>query len=210
MRSVGVFGGQLYASDTSGDTNYQGISKIGTALPTTGQSTGITGLPGTLTAGSDNWVFVFESSSSLYVADASNIASYNVVQYTLTSGTWALTSTISLNTTAPIYSIAGRTVGGSFVLYATTSKVLYAYTTASATTVVVATASVGVFRGVATVPINPAWIAASITGTASQTPSQTATTTSTRSSTPSVSSTSSNSGECPRGRCVHGCVLASE
>ena len=173
---------------------------MGAGLPTSSVATG--GGNTLVVSVSGAWTFVFESSTSLYVADDSSIATANVRHAVKTGSTWAVAGSISLNTTSPIYSITGRTEGGAFVLYACSPSVLYRYDTVASAASIVATASPStLFRGVALPPRNATFLVASVppsfTGTASPTASQTAsstnTATQTASQTPTPTQTSSPS-----------------
>ena len=158
-------------------------------------------VPGTVGTTTNSWTFVFASATLLYVADTYSVATYNVIQYTYSGSSWARGGLISLSTTAPIYSIAGRLVGSSFVLYASTPSTLYAYDTVAQASTILAVAPTGtVFRGVALPPQNSSWLLATpastrtATSTPSQTGSQTTTPSNTATATPSSSQTSTQSG----------------
>lgn len=90
------------------------------------------------------------TTSSLWVADDSDLAAYNVVQYNIALLSWPLVRTVSLAPGEAMYSLVGRYEGsmGSWVLYGTTSAALYRYdtTTADGTATVVALASGGSSR----------------------------------------------------------------
>ena len=175
VRSATIFNGQLYVADSALDAGWLGISTMGVGLPNSYSQSSVI-LPGMAGATTmDPWTFVFENSASMYVADTYNTNQYNVVGWALVAGQWSPVSFISLEVGTPIRSIAGRTINGSFVVYAVSPTTLYAYTVSTGASVVVTTASAGVFRGVGLVPVWTNWIAASRTGTATQTPSQTAT-----------------------------------
>ena len=138
------------------------------------------------------WQFVFASATVVWVSDDSNLAGWNLRQFSAPSGTWAQTTTVSLST-LPIYSFTGRTEAAGYVLYATTTLSLYRYVTATHVNTVIATApAYAYFKGVALAPIGTAAvlesaspfntqsstasrsITATNTGTASITPTNTA------------------------------------
>ena len=148
---------------------------------------------------------MFENDTSLYVADTGNTASYHVLYYTSpTVGTWTLYRSIYFGTTAPIYSVTGRSESGSFVVYACTSTTLYAYTAATNSVRSIATTSTNMwFRGVVLPPVGALFATATpyptrtstvtATSTASNTATATGSLTTTATTTSSPSSTTSSS-----------------
>jgi len=119
FRSLEIFGGQMYASDSSGTTTR--LATIGgTPLPTTsGQA--VTNLPGFEVAGSP-YAFVFENlnggvgNDTLYVAE--DTASGGVIQkWSLVSGSWVATGTV----TAPgVRGLTASDSGSTVSLFGTT------------------------------------------------------------------------------------------
>ncbi|HTQ02449.1 MAG TPA: hypothetical protein VMI54_01290 [Polyangiaceae bacterium] len=96
IRQVGLFGGQLYASDSSG-SNFR-LSTIGTGLPTTTNQTQ-TNLPGIATSGTSPYAFFFADLDgnpgvdTLYVADDTNAVGGGVTKYALVGGSWTAEGT---------------------------------------------------------------------------------------------------------------------
>ncbi|MBX3463908.1 MAG: hypothetical protein KF830_12120 [Planctomycetes bacterium] len=118
-RVVGVFEDQLYV--TTGVASYQGVSAVGTGLPTTsGQAAvlldGFNALPPT----PSHYSFFFASPTTLYVADDRSAANGGGIQkFTESNGTWTLQYTM-----APGNGCRGLTgfVNGSVAtLFATTA-----------------------------------------------------------------------------------------
>ena len=163
---------------------------------------------------------MFESPTSLWVADASGYAisnpsvRFNVVHYALWAGTWLQERVVWLEQ-SPIRSITGRTEGPTFALYAVSATTLYRYSSVDSTTLVLATAPVtSYFRGVAPAPYLaslhsaaplPSWTptpsitpsispSASYTASVSTTPSGSLSSGATPSKTPSATSTASTTG----------------
>ena len=124
---------------------------------------------------SSPWSFVFENATSVYVADDSSIGTANVQQYIqrVAGGAWELINSLSIDTTASIYSIAGRVeAGDGFVLYAvTTSKLVRVRPLYGDVTLLATPGSSSRFRAVVLPPIQSGWLAASGTPTPSGTPS---------------------------------------
>ena len=196
-RFVGVFNGQVYGTDSSSDSGYNGVFSIGSGLPAATVSA--TSLPGTVTG--SPWGFVFENTTSLWLADDTAPASYNVRQWMLSGSAWSVRSSVTWGSVA-VYSIAGRAEAGSgFVLYGTTPTTLYRYVPATGASTALTTAgSTTTFRGVAIAPaaatVSPTATSsrtATPSLTASQTPSQTPTPSRTASNTATASQTSSAS-----------------
>ena len=208
-RFVGVFNGQLYGTDSSSDSGWNGLFTIGSGLPTTAVNSA--SLSGTVTG--SPWGFVFENTTSVWIADDGTLATFNVRQWMATGSAWTVRRSFSWTTTA-VYSIAGRYEAGSgFVLYGTTPTTLYRYVVSTSTSTALATsASTNVFRGVAIAPAAATPTAsptatqtpspsqtASKTSTTSQTSSQTASQTATNTQTSSPSSTTSASASLSAG-----------
>jgi hypothetical protein len=185
--ATGVFNGQLYGSDGAADAGWNDVFAIGSGLPTINAQTSVP-LSGTL---GTPWTFVFENVTSLYVADTSLTASYNVVHYTFSGFAWETAGTVLFAAGVPVYSIAGRTETLGFAVYGATPVAIYRYDATSGAVTLVATPSAGVYRGVALAPISPAFFSATPFATHSATPSLTATASAT--ATRSGSSTASSS-----------------
>ena len=196
-RALGIFNGQLYGSDGV-DNTWKAVFAIGSGLPTaqvTAAENSVTGnrlVPGFTGAGVSPWQFVFENTTSLWVADDSSPAAYNILHWMkpVTITNFSMVSTVSL-APAVIMSVAGRNESGvGFVLYATSTSKLFRYvTTTGVSTVLGVATSDRIFRGVAVAPVSNLWRAETPLPTATST--QTSTMTSTPSNTPSASNTAS-------------------
>ena len=174
FRAVSVYNGQLYGTDDARDASFQGVFAIGTGMPTAAAVSA----PVFTSAALSPWTLAWESSTSVWVADDSAVATANIlhVAYSAATVSWSQTGSASLAPGAPIYSIAGRSEAGAFVVYATTPSTLYRYNTVTGAKSVITTAAPGtVLRGVALPPLNPVWLAPTpdITATPSVTPSAT-------------------------------------
>ena len=191
-RGVGIYGNTLYASDSYLDPAATGMFRIGTAgtLPTALQTTAGGALPGLVSANYDPWIFVFQSATSIWVADTgfwgnpNPAQAFNVINFQLLAGVWTQVSTIFFEA-SPIRSIAGRLEGGVWTVYAVSPTTLYKYSTLYTTVTVLATAGPGsLFRGVAPAPVAPLtqYISASRLPSFSQTRTQTPTATPSQSS----------------------------
>ena len=133
--------------------------------------------------------FVFQSSTALWVADTSGYttSSFNVLGYTLSGGTWALSTPVFFEA-APIYSITGRSAGVYYNLYAVSTTKLWSYSTLTGATTLMATASAGtLYRGVTLPPYAAAIRPASPFHTETATPTATATSSSSASGSSSTS-----------------------
>lgn len=139
LRNIEIYGGQLYVS--SGATNFQGISSVGTGLPTTtGTTTTLTIATGT---GSSPYGFViFDTNGDgtadrAYIADDRTAAGGGIQRWDLNSSsvwvnTYALlfntnNSTLTTSTGSGIVGIRGLTgswdaTSGTASLFATTTE----------------------------------------------------------------------------------------
>ncbi len=157
-RVVGIFGGQLYVSSSSGA--FQGVSTVGSGLPTIAGQT-ITLLPGFPTAaGPSSYDYLFDGASTLYVADDRAIASGGGIQKWSFNGTsWTLLYTLNSGLTAGVRGLSSRSVSGTLQLFATTADTLGKLvsvldTGAGASFTTLATAATNTaLRGVRYVPI---------------------------------------------------------
>ncbi len=171
LRQVGIFGAQLYVSDSSGSAVRLGT--VGSGVPATAGQT-ITNLPAFPTAGSPYAFFFADIDGvpgvdTLYVADDTNGVPGGVTKYSLSQGSWTaagtagaaadayrgLTGVVS-GTTVTLYATrrggSGATGGGDLVSLVDTSGFGGAF---SGTPEVLATAGANTaFRGVALAP-NP-------------------------------------------------------
>jgi hypothetical protein len=118
LRQVGIYGSQLFVSDSSGSAVRLGA--VGTGLPTTSGQT-IANLTGFLTSTGSPYGFYFADLDAgvagldvVYVADDSA----GILKYSLVSGSWVSNGTVG--TAADTYRGLTATVSGSIVtLYAT-------------------------------------------------------------------------------------------
>lgn len=161
-RNVGIFGGQLYASSSSGAFR---LTTVGAGTPTAAGQT-ITNLSGFPTSGTSSpYGFFFADLDAgvagldtVYVADDSSGA--GIQKWSLNAGTWTLKNTAPL---AGVRGLTGVVSGSSVTLYATTQTGFYSLTDSSGYnaningTVSSALATPGTntaFRGIALTP-NP-------------------------------------------------------
>jgi hypothetical protein len=125
QRSVGIFNGQLYASNASSSNTR--VTAVGTGLPTTATTAAqLAGLP---TSGNANQFFFADLDGSagvdtVYVAfDAGTIQKYSLV-----SGTWTANGTIAA---AAVRGLTGSVSGSTVTLYATAPTNFWTVTDAS-------------------------------------------------------------------------------
>ncbi len=175
VRTVNIFGNQLYASTGSGTNTFKGVDMIGTGLPTSGAQT-VTRLPGLTDASNPStYSFYLADLSStvagldtLYVADD---AAGALTKFSLVGGSWVATGTVGAaadsyrgltgstsGTTVTLFATSkggtGTTGGGELVQLTDASGYNGAF---SGTPTVIATAATNTaFRGVALAPQNPA------------------------------------------------------
>lgn len=181
VRQVHIFGGQLYFDSNA--TGFLNVSALGVGTPTTGGQAGteLPGLPDS--AGNDGYWFADlgdgHGLATLYVA---NDSLGEVLKYTLVSGSWTASGTI---TAAGVHGVDGVVTEGTVTLYATgttgTDGTLYSFTDTtgytgtvggSATTLATAPANEA-FRGVAVAPV----ASVNLTPTETAAPGSTATAT---------------------------------
>jgi hypothetical protein len=156
VRVLEIFDGQLYFSTGSGSA-YR-IGTVGSGLPTTSGQT-LTNLSGFPTSGSPYAYTMLDESDTvsgvdvLYYADSST----GIIKYSLVSGTWTQTGSI---TGSGIAGITAAKDGKSVTLYATapgyiytvTDTTGYAGTLSGTLTKLVTTATNTAFRGIAFAP----------------------------------------------------------
>ena len=177
-RGVNIFGGNLYVSSASG--TFQGISQVGTGLPTTSGQT-IALLPGFPTAtGPQPYGFYLADLSAsvpgvdvVYVADDRTAAPGGIQKWSLVSGTWTYNGSMNAATPVSIRGLDGSTTGTTVSLAASGNGGVYLVTdnagynvapsTATITALVPAPGTNAVFRGVAFAPAAPAAAAPTIT-----------------------------------------------
>lgn len=124
LRVVNIYNGQLYTSSASGA--FQGVSTVGTGLPTTSGQT-ITLLPGfPTTSGPSSYDYWFASDDIVYVADDRTVANGGGIQkWVYDSGTslWSLVYTLNTDLNAGARGLVGAFDDtGAPILYATTTE----------------------------------------------------------------------------------------
>lgn len=155
MRVVNIdpFQNELFCSSATG--TFQGISLIGTGLPTTaGQTTTL--IPGFPTAtGPSSYDFFFADAGTLYVADDRTNGSGGIQKWILSGGTATLAYTLAVTLTSGCRGLSGYVENGVATLFATTTQasgnslVTVVDTGASSTFTTLATAAANTaFRGV--------------------------------------------------------------
>lgn len=184
-RVVNIFNGQLYLASASG--TFQGVSSVGTGLPTTtGNTTTI--LPGfPTTTGPGAYGFAMNTTGNIiYVADDRAVASGGGIQkWTFNGTTWSLAYTLGTGTgsTVGARGLAVDFSGSNPVIYATTAEGslnrIITITDAgagSAATTLATSATNNIFRGIAFAPVAPALptVALSVTSNSSSETSPTA------------------------------------
>ena len=102
LRSVQIFNGQLYVSDSSGSAVRLGT--VGTGLPTTAGQI-LTNLPGFPVAGSPYGFFFADLDGAsgvdtVYVADDTGTSPGGITKYSLVSGSWVSNGTVGSATDA--------------------------------------------------------------------------------------------------------------
>lgn len=111
-------GGQLYVSSASGA--FQGVSTIGTGLPTTsGQTTTL--LPGFPTATGPSSYDFFVSGNDAWVADDRTSGVGGIQHWTLSGGTWSLSYTLAPSATTGVRGLAVDLSGPNALLLGTTT-----------------------------------------------------------------------------------------
>lgn len=117
-RVANIYNNQLYMS--TGSSPFNGVSTVGTGLPTAATTASLLpGFPGA-TAGHSSYDFYFSNANTVYVADDS-AANRGLQKWELQAGTWVKTTTFTTGLDAGfgLYSITGTTDGsGNTVIYA--------------------------------------------------------------------------------------------
>lgn len=184
LRATAIFGGQLYVSSATG--TFQGISTVGTGLPTTAGQT-ITLLNGFPTAaGPSPMQFAFFDANTLYVADDRTLPNGGVQKWTQSGGLWTLTATFNNGLTAGVRGLTLTTNGSNQpLIYCTTADSLSKLvsltddgTASPAFNILATTAANTAWRGIAFVPTG------GVVPTPTPSPSPTATVAATPSPTP--------------------------
>lgn len=159
IRMVNSFNGQLYITASSG--TFQGISAVGTGMPTTSGQT-ITTLPGfPVAAGPSPYGFSIKPASAdiAYVADDRAIASGGGIQKWIFNGvTWSLAYTLNTGLTTGARNIAvDWSVANPVIFLTDASNRLLKFTDAgvgSASTLLATAGANTALRGVAFVPVS--------------------------------------------------------
>ena len=177
-RIIRIADGNLYLSTSS--SPYNGISQVGTGLPTTaGQSvTLLPGFGGTATTASPYGFYFADLSSTVpgvdvvYIADDRG-ATGGIQKWSLVGGNWTLNGTIASTSTATVRGLDGNTVGTTVSLVATSPTGLFvlsdnsgynmAPTLASLPAAIITNPTNSFFRGVAFAPVAPAAAVPTIT-----------------------------------------------
>jgi hypothetical protein len=130
VRIASVQGGQLYVSSATG--TFQGISTVGTGVPTTGGQT-ITLLPGfPTTSGPSAYDFHLANATTLYVADDRATGTGGGLQKWIFNGaTWSLSYTLNSGLTAGLRSITVVPNSSPIQFYATSADTLTKIVTVS-------------------------------------------------------------------------------
>jgi hypothetical protein len=118
-RVIDIFAGQLYVSSAS--SAFQGVSIVGSGLPTTGGQTValLNGFP--TTTGPSSYDYFFADANTLYVADDRPVASGGGIQkWTAVSGIWSMQYVLA-PATGGCRGLTGVVNGGVATLWATTT-----------------------------------------------------------------------------------------
>jgi hypothetical protein len=119
-RVVNIFANQLYTSSATGA--FQGVSTVGSGVPTTSGQT-ITLLPGFPTAaGPSSYDYFLANPTTLYVADDRTTVAGGIQKWTLSAGTWSLQYTLNPAVGVGCRGLSGIVSGGTTTLFATTTQ----------------------------------------------------------------------------------------
>lgn len=119
LRAIGVAGGQLFTTTSSGSAGR--FFAVGTGLPTTAGQT-LTAVPGFPLNGGSPYDFFFADANTLYLADEGTFANGGGIQkWTLSAGTWSRQYVLSAGASIGCRGLSGYTNGGTTTLYATTT-----------------------------------------------------------------------------------------
>lgn len=124
VRQTAIFGGQLYASSSSGTNTFKGINSIGSGLPTTGSPsvTRLNGLSDTV-VDTPNMFFMADLSAAvagldtLYLADE-NGTTGGLTKFSLVSGSWVANGQVGVGIDN-YRGLSGSALGTKVTLYAT-------------------------------------------------------------------------------------------
>jgi hypothetical protein len=174
-RAINIYGGQLYT--TSASTNYNGVSEVGTGLPTTSgnATTLLPGFPGTSASNSPYAFVMFDLDANevgldvAYVAD--DVLAKGIIKYSKVGGTWVEQG--NLTAAKALRGITLINACGKIRGFATTEDSVYAFvdnagynqTLNGSLTNLVGKSTNTVFRGVAFAPgtIDPTGFTANAT-----------------------------------------------
>jgi hypothetical protein len=118
-RVITIASGQLYVSSASG--TFQGVSTVGTGLPTTAGQT-VTLLPGFPTAtGPGSYDYFFADANTVFVADDRAAPNGGIQKWTQSAGTWTLQYTLT-PASGGCRGLTGVVNAGVATLYATTTQ----------------------------------------------------------------------------------------
>jgi hypothetical protein len=167
-RSVNIFGGNLYITSASG--TFQGVSQVGTGLPTTtGQTT--TALPGFPTAtGPQPYAFYMADLSAsvpgvdvVYIADDRTASPGGIQKWSLVGSTWTYNGSMASVPGASIRGLDGIVNGTTVSLVGSGNSGIYFVTdnaghnappsTTTITATIAAPGTNAVFRGVTFAPV---------------------------------------------------------
>jgi len=152
-RMIGIFNDQLYISSAS--TVFQGVSTVGTGIPTTTGQT-ITLLQGFPTAtGPSSYAFFFSDANTLYVADDRTIANGGGIQkwtFDTNSSTWLLEYTLNTDLTNGCRGLTGRVTRAGVTLFASSADAV----SGSAGNKLVSVTDTGAASAFATLAVAPA------------------------------------------------------
>lgn len=150
-RVINIFNNQLYLSSASGA--FQGVSAVGTGLPTTSGQTSVllNGFP--TASGPSAYDFWFANSTTLYVADdrSPGAGGGGIQKWTFDGATWTNVYTLSNSLTAGCRGITGKLNGNTATLYVVTADAITGTTGNKIVTVTDTDASAS-FTTIATAP----------------------------------------------------------
>jgi hypothetical protein len=157
-RVISIFGGQVWASSSSGA--FLGVNKVGSGLPT---GTGETVLSIINQSGSSSYGFAFNSDTSVcYVADDRSVPNGGVQKWTRSGSTWSLAYTLNTGLTRGCRGLTVDFDGANTVVYtvmdSTVSNRVFKTTdvgAASTFSAIVTAGSNQLIRGIAFAPIAP-------------------------------------------------------
>lgn len=160
-RVVSIYGAQLYA--TSGTAPYDGVSTVGTGVPTAASTlTHLAGFPSTSTPSPYAFVALDLSSGvagldTIYLAD-DDAATAGIQRWQFLGSAWTKEATFADGVTAiPAHGLTGMITGGTVTLFATLAdgRLVKVVDTGATTATVTTLSTAGVntaFRGVAFAP----------------------------------------------------------